>query len=570
MSPQAEWMQKPEKMPLVFPPENRSEYNNKDAKMVNCFAEQQPLSGEYQVEKRAGLGLAAQYSGIGYGVWNWLGDVYSIYGGFLLKNGVSLGAVDTSNGVYKFEPIRSTPPVLVFGNGTFTYYTDGTTITPITGNADVFAGYFVVGSKYTITVPGTTDFTLIGAANNLVGTSFIATGNGVGTGMAQLNAGYLVVGNTYAIATVGSTDFTLVGAANNTIGTVFTATGVGTGTGTVQEHNFPSVVVKGFAYLDGTLYVMKPNAEIRGSSSLPSLDQVVYWDPLNSITARIEPDSAVCLAKHLVYVIALKQWTSEAFYDAGNPNGSPLAPVQGAKSPYGCVNADSVQSIDDNLLWLASNQKVSPQVVMMTDLKVHVVSTPPIERLLDQADRSVIRSWTFKHAGHRFYGLTLVNSNMTLVFDMDQGLWSYWTDTNGNYWPITSFTYDSTNQHICQHESNGALYYAENCYEYPTDNGALISVDIITPNADMGIDRRKHLTMMRFNCDKIVNSLLYVRHSDDDYLSWTNFRSVNTGNTRPILVNCGTFYKRAWHLHHAAATPLRIRCIYLQFDVGSL
>ena len=40
----------------------------------------------------------------------------------------------------------------------------------------------VSGSPYTITASGSTDFTLIGAANNTVGTTFVATGAGTGTG----------------------------------------------------------------------------------------------------------------------------------------------------------------------------------------------------------------------------------------------------------------------------------------------------------------------------------------------------------------------------------------------------
>jgi hypothetical protein len=50
---------------------------------------------------------------------------------------------------------------------------------------------------------------------------------------ATVNAGSLVVGVGYTIATLGTSDFTLVGAAFNTVGTQFIATGVGAGTGTV-------------------------------------------------------------------------------------------------------------------------------------------------------------------------------------------------------------------------------------------------------------------------------------------------------------------------------------------------
>jgi len=49
---------------------------------------------------------------------------------------------------------------------------------------------------------------------------------------ATVTAGAFVVGTSYEILTAGTTDYTLIGAASNTVGTVFTATGVGTGTGT--------------------------------------------------------------------------------------------------------------------------------------------------------------------------------------------------------------------------------------------------------------------------------------------------------------------------------------------------
>jgi len=51
-------------------------------------------------------------------------------------------------------------------------------------------------------------------------------------GVPTIAAGSFVVGSTYKILNAGTTDFTLIGAANNNYGTVFTATGIGSGTGT--------------------------------------------------------------------------------------------------------------------------------------------------------------------------------------------------------------------------------------------------------------------------------------------------------------------------------------------------
>ena len=73
---------------------------------------------------------------------------------------------------------------------------------------------------------------------------------------ASVAATALVTGTVYQILTVGTTDFTLVGAASNTVGTIFTATGTTTGTGTVSGQQG---VEKGEMWLDttGGTYVLK-------------------------------------------------------------------------------------------------------------------------------------------------------------------------------------------------------------------------------------------------------------------------------------------------------------------------
>ena len=52
-----------------------------------------------------------------------------------------------------------------------------------------------------------------------------------------ITAGSFVTGVTYVIKTTGTTDFTLIGAADSDPGTVFTATGAGTGTGDANEQS---------------------------------------------------------------------------------------------------------------------------------------------------------------------------------------------------------------------------------------------------------------------------------------------------------------------------------------------
>jgi hypothetical protein len=123
----------------------------------------------------------------------------------------------------------------------------------------ITAGSFIVGQKYRIAFVGSTNFTLIGAPNNSIGTDFTATGAGSGTGTAnriwnlsylykfvykkQYTAGpystnILSVENLqknkiYKIESIGTTNFKLAGAPANIVGLYFIATNATFGTGTV-------------------------------------------------------------------------------------------------------------------------------------------------------------------------------------------------------------------------------------------------------------------------------------------------------------------------------------------------
>ncbi len=62
---------------------------------------------------------------------------------------------------------------------------------------------------------------------------------------ATVTAGSFVVARQYEIVTAGTTNFTLIGAADSNVGTVFTATGAGTGTGTARPTGFGQPVTVG-------------------------------------------------------------------------------------------------------------------------------------------------------------------------------------------------------------------------------------------------------------------------------------------------------------------------------------
>lgn len=454
----------PKRWPLVIGPENRDDSTSKDSRLVNAYAEKQS-DGSHWLFKRPGMAVYQTKTGAGRGVFNWLGDIYSIFGTTLYKNGSSIGTVDGTNGVYRFDQTLGGTPRLVLGNGIKAYTYDGITLAQIT------------------------------------------------------------------------------------------------------DMDFPSTFVKGWAYLDGTLYVGQTNAAIQGSE----INDPTDWDPVNIIIAQIEPDKGVALSKQLTYVVMFKQWSVELFYDAANPTGSPLGRVEGAKSNWGCAHQDSVRKLDGEIFWASTTQFSAFQVAKLDAVKAQIVSTDPVERLLLHADTSLgVYSWATRIGGHRFYVLTLVANNLTLAYDATENRWAQWTDGDGNYLPIVDATYDSAGNRIIQHASDGKLYYFDP--NYYTDNGAVFSVDVYTPNFDGGVRLNKQLERMTFIADQVAGSVLDVRVNDADYRedAWTNFRRVDLSQRFPALDKCGTFRRRALHLRHRGNTPWRLQAIDLSMQLGTL
>jgi type IV pilus assembly protein PilY1 len=64
-------------------------------------------------------------------------------------------------------------------------------------------------------------------------------------------AGSFTIGTTYKIVTAGSTSFTAIGAANNSVGTSFVATGPGSGTGTASTGSSTAVATTGWCFVNG-------------------------------------------------------------------------------------------------------------------------------------------------------------------------------------------------------------------------------------------------------------------------------------------------------------------------------
>jgi hypothetical protein len=204
----------------------------------------------------------------------------------------------------------------------------------------------IVGQTYTITTLGNTDFTLIGAAANLVGVTFTAVNVGVGTGTvtavsALTSAGSFVIGVTYTINTTGVlTDFTQVGAPNNNVGTEFIATAAGTGSGTAA-----TVVVTGslqvVAYGPASSWY-SPNLLYDYVNNVLVKNDIIWWDPGRGIH---HPQAAASISYDLDSDPAI--YTSSLLSDAKVSNLKPWGSAQVGKIWWNTENLHYKPYSDD-------------------------------------------------------------------------------------------------------------------------------------------------------------------------------------------------------------------------------
>ncbi len=194
---------------------------------------------------------------------------------------------------------------------------------------------------------------------------------------------------------------------------------------TLVTSSYPLVqTVPGIVTIDTTTYVMDTNANILGSN----LGDPTTWNALNTIQANTQQDNPVALARHLNYLVAFKDQSTEFFYDAGNPSpGSPLSPILNAYVEVGCAAAASIQNINDLTLFMSKTSQRGRGVSLITGLAVQRVSTTAVDKILNADSLATVYSFAVAIAGHNLYVLTLKSSNVTLYYDLETQIWGQLT-----------------------------------------------------------------------------------------------------------------------------------------------
>ena len=341
-------------------------------------------------------------------------------------------------------------------------------------------------------------------------------------------------------------------------------------------NGFPTgQLATGAIYLDTYTVIGGINGEIYTSNP----NDPTTWNALNFITAEAEPDSLVGIVKHLNYVIAFSQWSTDFYYDAGTSPGSPLAVATPYHIELGCVNGDSIVGFENVVVWIGTAKEQGPSVYSIMGVSPSKISTPYIDRILNNSTLTDVIAYPLRINGHTFYILTLADLNQTLVYDVNEKVWYQWTmyaigDSDSGVPGIYAEQYFRPSYfagvgetYFLLDDDNGSLYTMSDTYY--NDDGAPIYYRSITPILDSGTTKRKFYHRIELVGDKIPATLM-VRHTGDDYKTWSNYRQVNLNNVRPQIYQVGADRRRAWEFLVTDNQPIRLEAAECDFDVGEL
>lgn len=322
----------------------------------------------------------------------------------------------------------------------------------------------------------------------------------------------------------------------------------------------------GLPYLNSRVFIMT----VTGTIYQSGIDNPTSWNPAEYSSANSDPDNGVALIRHLNYLVAFGQWSTDFFYDAGNPIASVLAQYQAAKLEIGCAAGPTVAAAEQTVFWVGQGLTEGRGVYMLEGTSPIKLSTRYIDRLLNQDTLVGTHSYCLKVAGHTLYILTLLASNLTLVYDVEEKEWYRWTSQTGGVESYFKPTYycgnvEYTPNLYLQNETNGQVYTVSP--DYYSDGADTIYFRIRTPQMDGGSTKRKFYRRVELVGDK-SNGVATISHSDDDYQTWSTPRSVSLLDTRPILYQNGSARRRAWEIFSSALIPIRLNSMEIDVDVS--
>lgn len=197
-------------------------------------------------------------------------------------------------------------------------------------------------------------------------------------------------------------------------------------------------------------------------------------DASHKANINAKPDTVVSVVRfpskgNMVFVMG--ENVAEPWFDVGY-RLFPYQPNQSFNVDYGCINAATIGSMDEIVVWLAQNEKSGPVIMASDGGTPTKITTDGIDYLLSNLkNANDSEAFMYRQDGHLFYHINFITDNFSLFYDFNTQKFYNACDESGNYFIAKQLAFYK-NQYYFVSRKNGNIYAMDTIY--PTYDGAQI------------------------------------------------------------------------------------------------
>jgi hypothetical protein len=172
--------------------------------------------------------------------------------------------------------------------------------------------------------------------------------------------------------------------------------------------------------------------------------------------------------------------------------------------------------------------------------------------------------------GHYLYVINLPVADRTLVYDMDEKVWSEWSSYASGAHHVFNYNYvadDTTGKPVMLHKTSGAVARLDPAVFQ--DIGSDIYMEASTSRFDGNTMNRKFMDRLFILGDTTAASAtVNIKWSDDDQITYSGTRTYDIGLQDQSLKQCGSFRRRSFVTWYTGNTGLRLEGLEAVFRKG--
>lgn len=393
-------------------------------------------------------------------------------------------------------------------------------------------------------------------------------------------------------------------------GNVITASDLTT---TVQADLILEGLAGGVVALDNYLFIMSKAGKIY-NSDVGAIDS---WSDLNYLTTERAVDPGVFLAKQQEHLVALSSSSIEVFYDAANPEGSPLKRRNDVSFLTGALDHKKVHTNGEKIFFIGASRLGSFGVYLLEKLHLQPVSYQGLDAwvadtLITYKKEFILTSGTLGE--HYFLYMTSVTPDdanhkyvpiNTAVFDITSKMWVRFktkvTEVEGydQSFPLMSITErlgkDAGGQTLLMLDGTLARYELEAAgVDAFSTFGPYVTLDgtpegeneywdegyVVSLSADIYWPINPHFVTEEWDGGTYTNKFIsrqsvvgrsrptirdaegsiVVAHSDDTFATWSHDR-YTSANKKWMFTRMGKTKRRSFFVGYEGTDHVRLEAI---------